>query len=129
MSNFLIVGSGPSGVHLAQTLLDRGHLVTMLDVGHERPQPALPEADFDGLKSGLADPAGYFLGEGGEAIVFPSERTRYYAFPPSKGYVFRTPAGFNSLNSGFEPAISFATGGLAEAWTGGSYPLNDAVLH
>src|SRR5205823_14566095 len=30
--------------------------------------------------------------------------------------------------SGFSPLLSFAAGGLAEAWTGGSYPLNDGEL-
>jgi choline dehydrogenase-like flavoprotein len=32
------------------------------------------------------------------------------------------------VRSSFEPLLSFAAGGLAEAWTGGVYPLNDAEL-
>jgi choline dehydrogenase-like flavoprotein len=128
MSTVLIVGSGATGVHLAETLLTAHHSVTMLDVGHERPQPVLPEADFDGLKDGLDDPVGYFLGAGGEAVVFPTERPKYYSFPPSKEYVFKSPPNFATAPSDFEPAISFAAGGLAEAWTAGCYPLNDAEL-
>lgn len=128
MSHALVVGSGASGVHLAKTLLDLGCSVTMLDVGHDRPEPVLPEADFDGLKDLLDDPAAYFLGPDGAGIVFPTDRTRYYSHPPSKEYVFSWPVGFEATTTNFDPVISFAAGGLAEAWTGGVYPLNDAEL-
>jgi choline dehydrogenase-like flavoprotein len=128
VSTVLIVGSGPSGVHLAQTLLERGHHVTMLDVGHEKPEPVKPDADFESLKAMLDDPAEYFLGTRGQGIVFPSPRPRYYALPPSKDYVFATPKPFAAAPTNFEPVFSFAAGGLAEAWTGGSYPLNDDEL-
>lgn len=128
MSTALIVGSGPSGVHLAQTLLRSGYLVTMLDVGHRRPEPVMPEADFDGLKEALADPAEYFLGPGAEGVVFPSEEADYYSHPPSKRYVFEPAEEFRVASQGFRPVVSFAAGGLAEAWTGGSYPLNDDEL-
>ena len=60
MSRVLIVGSGATGVHFAATALERGHDVTMLDVGHERPAPVAPDQDFDGLKDSLEDPAAYF---------------------------------------------------------------------
>lgn len=128
MSEVVIVGSGPSGVHLAKTLLDLGRHVTMLDVGHPRPEPTLPEADFDGLKKQLDDPAGYFLGTNGAGIVFPQDRPKYFAHPPSKEYVFSKPTGFRASTINFDPLISFAAGGLAEAWTAGSYPLNAAEL-
>ena len=128
MKSALIVGSGASGVHLAKTLIDLGCGVTMLDVGHERPEPVMPDADFDGLKDTLDDPAAYFLGSDGAGIVFPAERRRYYSHPPSKEYVFSLPTGFQATTRNFDPAISFAAGGLAEAWTAGVYPLNDAEL-
>lgn len=128
MSEVIIVGSGPSGVHLAKTLVDLGRQVTMLDVGRPRPEATLPDADFDGLKERLEDPASYFLGTDGAGIVFPQDRPRYFTHPPSKEYVFSTPNGFQVSTVNFDPLISFAAGGLAEAWTGGSYPLNAAEL-
>lgn len=128
MSTVLIVGSGATGVHFAMTALSRGHQVIMLDVGHERPAPVAPDADFDTLKETLEDPAGYFLGPSGEAVVYPSPQAKFYGFPPSKSYVFARPEPFSSENTGFEPVTSFAAGGLAEAWTGGVYSLNDAEL-
>ena len=44
MSRIIVVGSGPSGVHFAETVLGQGHEVLMLDVGHQRPAPVLPDA-------------------------------------------------------------------------------------
>jgi choline dehydrogenase-like flavoprotein len=128
MMSALIVGSGASGVHLAKTLVDLGVGVTMLDVGHERPEPVMRDADFNSLKDRLDDPAGYFLGSDGAGIVFPTDRARYYSHPPSKEYVFSLPTDFKATTRNFAPVLSFAAGGLAEAWTAGVYPLNDAEL-
>ncbi|MEO8295420.1 MAG: GMC oxidoreductase, partial [Gemmatimonadota bacterium] len=128
MSSVLIVGSGATGVHFAATALERGHEVIMVDVGHERPKSVLPDSDFDALKEELDDPVSYFLGPHGETVVYPAAQAKFYGFPPSKSYVFTSPDGFASESNGFEPVTSFAAGGLAEAWTGGVYPLNDAEL-
>ncbi len=128
MSRVLVVGSGASGVHFAQTALERGHRVTMLDVGHERPEPVAPDAPFEALRTALSDPVGYFLGPQADSVVYPSRAAKYYGFPPSKSYVFAGTPGFRSVPRGFDPVSSFARGGLAEAWTGGVYPLNDAEL-
>ena len=45
-----IVGSGASGVHLALTLLRKGHRVRLLDVGRQGAAPVLPHATLNGLK-------------------------------------------------------------------------------
>jgi choline dehydrogenase-like flavoprotein len=128
MAKILIVGSGASGVHFALTALDKGHEVTMLDVGYPQPEPPLAAATFDELKERLDDPVGYFLGTSAETVVYPNADAKYYGFPPSKGYVFAAPAEFSARGTGFEPLISFAQGGLAEAWTGGVYAFNDDDL-
>jgi choline dehydrogenase-like flavoprotein len=128
----LVVGSGPSGVHFALTALRKGHKVVMLDVGRARPESVLPEEDFLGLKHRLPDPAGYFLGPQFDAISLPASEPgkdqEYYGLPPSKSYVFDRPEAFSMVLDGFAPLVSFAAGGLAESWTGGSYPLNDHEL-
>ena len=124
MSSILVVGSGASGVHFALTALERGHDVTMLDVGHPRPAPVEPEASFGELKSLLADPVGYFLGQDGAGVVYPQPEGSYYGHPPSKDYVFEVPAGFRASASRMEPLFSFAQGGFAEAWTAGAYAFN-----
>lgn len=126
----LVIGSGPTGVHFSLSALRKGHQVTMLDVGTPRPAMALPDETFIGLKTQLPDPARYFLGEGFEAAMLPTadRSSEYYGFPPSKDYVFRPPEQFRYEGHGFSPLISFAKGGLAEAWTAGCYAFNDAEL-
>lgn len=128
MAKLLVVGSGASGVHFALTALERGFDVEMVDVGFERPASPLPEASFSALKQGLEDPEAYFLGPKGEAVVYPSPGAKPYGFPPSKAYVFQRPGRYGTRDVGFDPVLSFARGGLGEAWTGGSYELRDEEL-
>jgi choline dehydrogenase-like flavoprotein len=128
MTRFLVVGSGASGVHFAQTILEHGHEVEMLDVGYAPDQVPHPDVPIDRLPDQLADPLGFFLGERGRAVVLPHPGAKPYGFPPSKDYVFRSPPGASLRLTGFSPLLSHARGGLAEAWTGGSYELRDDEL-
>ncbi len=125
MADYLVIGSGASGVHFARTALDLGHSVELVDVGFQRPTPPLPDADVSALKDQLEDPEAYFLGAEGEGVVYPAPDAKPYGFPPSKQYVFRRPRQLQFGERLFHPLLSFARGGLAEAWTGGSYELLD----
>lgn len=115
-------------MHYARTVLDMGFAVTLLDVGHERPPAVEPESSFLDLRETLDDPVEYFLGPKTEGIVYPGSRDTYYGFPPSKAHVFRAAPGFRADYRGIQPSLSFARGGLAEAWTAGSYEYNDDDL-
>jgi choline dehydrogenase-like flavoprotein len=128
MGRVTVVGSGPSGVHFALTLLRKGHEVTLVDVGYPKSAPVAPELTFRGLKENLDDPVRYFLGERFEGVVLPHPGREYYGLPPSKEYVLRRPQGFSYRASGFEPFFGFAQGGIAEVWTGGCYPFSDDEL-
>lgn len=123
-----VVGSGASGVHFALTVLRKGGTVRMLDVGRQGRAPVLPDAGLDDLKRELDDPAAYFLGPRFEGALLPGVTDEYYGTPPSKDFVFEPADGFNHSSSGFSPLFSFAQGGLAEAWTGGCYPLNEGEV-
>ena len=126
----LVIGSGATGVHFALSALRKNHAVTMIDVGVQKPPTPLPEANFVGLKQHLDDPVRFFLGEDFKAAALPesNNRAEYYNLPAAKDYVFETPKHFRYETYGLHPLVSFATGGLAEAWTGGCYPLNDTEL-
>ncbi len=124
----VVVGSGASGVHFAQTAVELGRRVTLIDVGFEKVEPVLPDATLTELRNGLDDPTGYFLGRDFESLILPSDESEYYGFPPSKSYVFRAIKDSRVRANRFAPLFSYAAGGLAQAWTGGSYPLNDAEL-
>ncbi len=123
-----VIGSGASSVHFARTALENGWSVVMLDVGRRKPAAVLPDADLNGLKTGLEDPARYFLGEDYGSLILPSDQDEYYGFPPNKAYIFDGIDDPPPRATGFKPLISFAEGGLAEAWTGGSYPFHDGEL-
>lgn len=123
-----VVGAGPSALHFAQSALDSGMRVTLLDVGHEPPPVVAPELSFAGLKRELPDPAEYFLGDDYSAVLFPGDASEYYGFPPGKAYVFEGVPGFRWNATGFAPLFSFAQGGLAQAWTGGAFPFSAAEL-
>jgi choline dehydrogenase-like flavoprotein len=123
-----VVGSGPSATHFALSALERGWEVVVLDVGRTRPPAVRPGDSFRELKANLDEPERYFLGDDFEGVVFPSDEDEYYGFPPNKAHVFAGREGFDVDARGFEPLASFARGGLAEAWTGGVYPFNDAEL-
>jgi choline dehydrogenase-like flavoprotein len=100
----------------------------MLDVGHSGKAAPRPEDSLVGLKSNLPDPAGYFLGENFDSLVLPGSKGEYYAFPPAKEHVLRPRPEFQLRTEGFSPLSSFATGGLAEVWTGGCYPFDEQDL-
>lgn len=128
MSRVTVVGSGASALHFAQSALERGHEVTMLDVGRTKPEPVRPDDGFRELKRGLDDPAAYFLGDDFSGMLWPGAPGEYYGFPPHKRVLFRGHERFVVEARGFEPLSSFARGGLAEAWTGGAFPFNDQEL-
>ena len=128
MDSVLIVGSGPSAVHFALSLLRKKYRVTMLDVGYSKPPAVNPSDSFTALKENLADPVDYFLGERYEGVVLPNPEKEFYGIPPSKNYVLHQPPGSAFNARGFAPFFSFAQGGIAEAWTGGCYPFNAAEI-
>jgi choline dehydrogenase-like flavoprotein len=128
VERIVIVGSGPSGVHSALSVLRKGYPVTMVDVGYAKLAPINIQDTFAALKENLSDPVEYFLGQNYEGVLLPELKKEYYGIPPSKDYVFHQPRGFSFQAAGFQPLFSFARGGLAEVWTAGCYPFNDAEL-
>jgi len=128
VSDLLVVGSGASGVHFALTALQRGHAVTLLDVGYPRPEIPAPEAAFPDLTEALDDPAAWFLGPEGERVVYPGNASSYYGHPPSKDYVFRAAPGTPTRSEAMAPLFTFARGGFAEAGTAGCYAFSPEDL-
>lgn len=123
-----VVGSGPSGVHFALTLLRRGIPVHMVDAGAVGEPPPAPSAGFRELREVLDDPIEYFVGSDLYGLALPGTETEFYGFPPAKRFVFERPPGIDTRGDGFEPLGSWARGGLARAWTAGVYPFNDHEL-
>lgn len=128
MKEVVVVGSGASAVHFAQSALERGWRVIMLDVGRPRPAHVAPELSFAQLKSEYTGASEYLLGERFEGVLFPGHKGEYYGFPPHRASIFAPIAQFAQRASGFDPLSSFTRGGLAEAWTGGAFPFDQKEL-
>ena len=130
----LILGSGPSGLQVALSALERGRAVSLIDVGFGGAPVPLPDAGYTALKERHPDPVGYFLGDDCRGAVIPEpdagegEGGEYYRLPPAKDHVFRPARRFRMILDGLRPLVSFASGGLAECWTAGAYPFNDDDL-
>jgi choline dehydrogenase-like flavoprotein len=128
MARCTVIGSGPSAVHFALSALQAGHHVDMIDVGRTSPQVVNPGDSFAQLKENLEDPVSYFLGTNYEGVLLPGEQEEFYGIPPSKNYALESVSQLQVDARDFSPMFSFAQGGLAQMWTGGCYPFNDAEL-
>ena len=128
MNEVVVVGSGASAVHFAQGALERGLRVVMLDVGREAPAPGAPEASFVDLVRGEAATDRAFYGDELSGVSFPGDRDELRGLAPHRKHIFEDHPGRRVDAVGFEPLVSFARGGLAEAWAGGSFPFSDGEL-
>lgn len=130
ISDALIVGSGPSGVHAAYPLVLGGHRVTLLDVGHEdRTYTSLvPKGPFVEVRQTDPQQFRYMLGERFEGVPFGSIRPGAQLTPPRQ-YVVRDTQELTPVDSSsFFPLESLALGGLAGAWGAGVFPYTDRDL-
>lgn len=128
MKSVAVVGSGASAVHFAQSALERGWSVTLFDVGRARPEHVRPELSFSGLKASHAGASEYLLGRDFSGVLFPGAKGEYYGFPPHRDFVFAPHKLFRARSQGIDPLLSFARGGLAEAWTGAVFPFSQGEL-
>ncbi len=128
MARCTVIGSGPSAVHFALSALQAGHSVDMIDVGRSPPAVVNARDSFAQLKENLEDPVSYFLGTNYEGALLPGDQEEFYGIPPSKNYALESVPQLRVESREFSPIFSFARGGLAQMWTGGCYPFNDAEL-
>ncbi len=114
----VVVGSGATGAMAAQTLVERGANVTMLDAGRwdRRYADLVPEQSFVALRRG--DPAQfrYFLGDDLEAARFARVGAGAQLTPPRRYVVDGAERDLPVRSDGFVPVESLALGGLGGAW-------------
>jgi choline dehydrogenase-like flavoprotein len=125
----VVVGAGPAGVFAAESLA--GARVCVLDVGTPPPQKGgeLQRNQYD-LKQSGEDLFAPLIGERFESL---HNVHRNYLSPKLKGprmrYVTERWRELGNVDvDGFDPMMSFATGGLANAWGAGAYRFTDDEL-
>jgi choline dehydrogenase-like flavoprotein len=116
--DYIVVGSGCSGAMAAQTLIEAGKKVAMLDVGEANPDYAslVPDDDYLTLRKTDPDQYKYLIGKQAEGIVI-SDTGKGAQVTPGRGNMLRDTDTFIPLRSKtFSPLESLGYGGLGIGW-------------
>ena len=102
----------------AQTLVEAGVKVTMLDVGVTDAKYAslVPDADFLSLRRTDAEQHRYFLGDDFEALSWGEMKTGAQLTAPRKFMATLVERFLPILSESFSPLESLALGGLGNGW-------------
>jgi len=113
----IVVGSGCTGAMAAQTLVERGASVVMVDAGFlPRHAPAVPPETFVALRRSDEEQSRYFLGSDLDAARYRPVGAGAQFTPPRR-YVTEGVAQWLPVRGdGFAPVESLALGGLGCAW-------------
>lgn len=128
-ANVIVVGSGAAGVAAAYRLRGRGAL--LLDVGLRPPASALRGNLYDLKRDpGAIDLFGELIGPRFESLhnVFHSYLSPKLKAPRMQFVVDQAARLSPAAGAGFEAVMSFAAGGLANAWGAGLYRCDDSDL-
>jgi len=126
MHEFVVVGSGMSGAHAAQTLVEAGRRVLMLDGGIRPDGAAVPDTDFITARETDPDQHRYFLGERFEGI--PWGDAAHTLTPPRQHIVAETERWLPFRSETFQRMESLAYGGLGAGWGAGAAVYTPAEL-
>jgi len=130
VADVIVVGSGATGSMAAQTLVEAGASVLMLDGGQrdERYAALVPDEPFVRIRRNEEAQHRYFLGDAFEGVVPGPVATGAQLTPPRQ-FITRGVAEFLPLVSDtFFPLESLALGGLASGWGLGCNVFSDAEL-
>jgi len=124
----IIVGSGPAGT--ASALALRGARVLVLDVGYTAPGTPALDGNIYAARRQREDLFSELIGEGFEGLRNISGRKISLKLKsPFTSYVVHNWERLCPLSStNFEGVVSFAQGGLANAWGAGVYRFTDREL-
>ncbi|MBC7928513.1 MAG: GMC family oxidoreductase [Bryobacteraceae bacterium] len=128
MIDYLIIGSGPAGTAAAYALRNSGCVVMDPGISGEHTSPL--DGDLFELRRSRADLFDELIGSRFEAlhnIHNPPMSLKLKA--PGLRFITRGQEALSPVEPGkFEATMSFAQGGLANAWGAGAYRFNEADL-
>jgi choline dehydrogenase-like flavoprotein len=117
--DFIVIGSGATGSMAAQTLIEGGARVLMLDGGlHDDTCAARipPGKTFTQIRRSDPEQYRYFLGDDFAAAAYREIGAGAQLTPPRRFVVERATELLVSRSQSFVPLESLARGGLASAW-------------
>jgi hypothetical protein len=128
--DYIVVGSGPSGAMAAQTLVEAGATVAMVDVGitGKDYESILPQGDFELIRKSDSHQSRYFLGDDYEAVPWGDIKVGAQLTPARKYLIAETARLIPLVSDSFTPMESLAYGGLGSGWGLGCYVYSDAEL-
>lgn len=116
--DYIVVGSGCSGAIAAQTLVEAGKQVVMLDVGESNPayKTLVPNTDYLSLRKTDPEQYKYLIGENASGVVV-NDTGKGAQITPSRSHMLRNTDTYIPLKSStFEPIESLGYGGLGIGW-------------
>lgn len=129
MKNFLVVGSGPSGVSAALALLKLGNNVTMVDVGNDLPQ----EISLAINSISKISPEDWSSHD--KSIIRPGHLKKNNKVPEKllfgNNFVYKDSnliIGNDGLSNGFSQYPSLAYGGLSRIWGAATMRLHPSDI-
>jgi len=114
---YLVVGSGCSGAMVAQTLVEAGVNVTMIDTGISKDSDIkVPDGDFLDLRSSDPDQYKYFLGDKASGVSWGDVGKGEQITPPRQHIVKDVEEYIPLVSSTFSSFESLSYGGLGTGW-------------
>lgn len=129
-ADYIVVGSGCTGAMAAQTLVEKGVQVLMLDGGITDAHYAskIPDSDYLNIKKNERQQYEYFIGKNLEGIPFGDVKTGEHLTPPRKFMVHEVSKWMPLLSPNFFPLESLALGGLGNGWGLGCCVFSDEEI-
>lgn len=128
--DYIVLGSGPSGVMAALTLLEQGKKVTMLDVGIKQKTNivTVPDKNFLELRKTDINQSNYFLGEEFEGIPEYKMKPGAQLTPSRLHMTLDVEKTTPIISENFIPVESLSYGGLGVGWGLGCYTYSENEL-
>ena len=128
LHDIVIVGSGPSGVMCAQTLVEAGKNVLMLDAGFTSNENTFNSGNFTAIRQTKSEQYKIWLGENFESTK-PATQGSIGQLTPGRMHIVKDSDKLLPIVSqNFFPVQSLAHEGLGAAWGLGCHSFSDAEL-